>query len=65
MKAVKAETRGSKTAEQLMAAEALRIEAALPKGVRRLILDEHGERRSSLQLAARMKLMQRAGAKLI
>jgi len=56
LKAVKAETRGSKTAEQLMAAEALRIEAALPKGVRRVILDEHGERRSSLQLADRMKL---------
>jgi 23S rRNA (pseudouridine1915-N3)-methyltransferase len=56
LKAVKAETRGSKTAEQLMAAEATRIEAALPRGVRRVVLDERGERRTSLQLAERMKL---------
>ena len=55
LKAVKAETRGSKTAEQLMAAEAARIEAALPKGVRRIILDERGERRTSVQLAERLK----------
>jgi len=47
LKAVKAETRGSKTAEQLMAAEAARIEAALPKGVRRIILDERGEGRDA------------------
>ena len=59
LKAVKAETRGSKTAEQLMAAESLRIEAALQavgKGVRRVILDEHGERRTSKALAERMSL---------
>lgn len=55
LKAVKAETRGSKTAEQLMAAEAGRIEAALPKGVRRVVLDERGDRLTTLQLAARMK----------
>ena len=55
LKAVKAEPRGAKTAEQLMAAEAVRIEAALPRGVRRIVLDEHGERRTTVQLAARMK----------
>ena len=55
LKAVKAEPRGAKTAEQLMAAEATRIEAALPKGVRRVVLDERGERVTTLQLAARMK----------
>ena len=55
LKAVKAETRGSKTAEQLMAAEATRIEAALPKGVRRVVLDERGDRLTTLQLSARMK----------
>ena len=55
LKAVKAEPRGAKTAEQLMAAEALRIEAAIPRGVRRIVLDEHGERRTTVQLAARMK----------
>jgi 23S rRNA (pseudouridine1915-N3)-methyltransferase len=59
LKAVKAETRGSKTAEQLMAAEAQRIELALQacgKSVRRVILDERGERRTSVQLAERLKL---------
>lgn len=55
LKAVKAETRGSKTAEQLMAAEAGRIEAALPKGVRRVVLDERGDRLTTMQLSARMK----------
>ncbi len=55
LKAVKAETRGSKTAAQLMAAEAGRLEAALPKGVRRVVLDEHGDRLTTVQLAARMK----------
>ena len=55
LKAVKAETRGSKTPEQLMAAEATRIEAALPKGVRRVVLDERGDRLTTLQLSARMK----------
>lgn len=55
LKAVKAETRGSKTAEQLMAAEAARLEAALPKGVRRVVLDERGDRLTTVQLSARMK----------
>ncbi len=54
LKAVKAEPRSGKSAEQLMAAEAARIEAAVPRGVRRVVLDEHGERRSTLQLAARL-----------
>ena len=56
LKAIKAEPRGARTATQLMAAEAARIELALPRGVRRVILDEHGERRTTLQLAARLKL---------
>ncbi len=55
LKAVKAETRGSKTPQQLMAAEAARLEAALPKGVRRVVLDERGDRLTTLQLSARMK----------
>lgn len=55
LKAVKAETRGSKTAEQLMAAEATRLEAALPRGVRRVVLDERGDRLTTKQLSARMK----------
>ena len=55
LKAVKAETRGSKTAPQLMAAEAQRIDAATPRGVRRVVLDEGGERLTTATLAARMK----------
>lgn len=61
LKAVKAETRGSKTAAQLMAAEATRIEAALPKGVRRIVLDERGDRVTTVQLASRMEGWQRDG----
>ena len=54
LKAVKAEPRSGKTADQLMAAEAVRIEAALPKGVRRVVLDEHGSRLTTVQLAQRL-----------
>jgi len=54
LKAVKAEPRGSKTAEQLMAAEAARLEAAIPKGARRVVLDERGTRLTTVQLAQRM-----------
>lgn len=53
LKAVKAEPRAGKSIEQLMAAEAARIEAALPKGVRRVVLDEHGSRVTTQALAAR------------
>ena len=53
--AVKAETRGRKTAEQLMAAEAMRLQAALPRGVQRVVLDERGARVTTLQLADRMR----------
>jgi 23S rRNA (pseudouridine1915-N3)-methyltransferase len=56
LKAVKAETRGSKTPEQLMAAEATRLSAALPKGVRRVVLDERGTRLTTVQLSERMKV---------
>ncbi|MBX9716167.1 MAG: 23S rRNA (pseudouridine(1915)-N(3))-methyltransferase RlmH [Burkholderiaceae bacterium] len=54
LKAVKAEPRTGKTAEQLMGAEAVRIEAALPKGVRRVVLDEQGARLTTMQLAQRL-----------
>ena len=55
LRAVKAEPRSGKTAEQLLAAEGARIEAALPRGVRRVVLDEHGTRLTTVQLAARLK----------
>lgn len=61
LKAVKAETRDSRTAEQLMAGEAARLEAALPKGVRRVVLDERGDRLTTAQLSARMKAWQHDG----
>lgn len=61
LKAVKAEPRGAKTAEQLMVAEATRIEAALPKGVRRVVFDERGERIGTAQLALRLQAWQRDG----
>jgi 23S rRNA (pseudouridine1915-N3)-methyltransferase len=54
LKAVKAEPRGGKAADQLMSAEAARIEAALPRGVRRVVLDEHGTRLTTMQLAQRL-----------
>jgi 23S rRNA (pseudouridine1915-N3)-methyltransferase len=56
LRAVKAQPRSSgKTAAALMAAEAERIEAALPKGLRRVVLDERGERRTTPQLAERLR----------
>ncbi len=55
LKALKAEPRVGKTAAQCMAAEAGRFEAALPRGVRRVLLDEHGSRLSTLQLAERLR----------
>jgi 23S rRNA (pseudouridine1915-N3)-methyltransferase len=54
LKTVKAEPRAGRNAAQLMAAEATRIEAALPRGARRIALDEHGERVTSAELAARL-----------
>jgi 23S rRNA (pseudouridine1915-N3)-methyltransferase len=56
LKVLKAEPRSSgKTAAQCMAAEAQRFEAALPKGVRRVVLDEHGSRLTTAQLAERLR----------
>lgn len=56
LKAVKAEPRSTgRTATQLMAAEAQRLEAACPKGARRVVLDERGSRLTTPQLAERLK----------
>lgn len=55
LKALKAEPRGAgKSAAQHMAAEATRFEAALPKGIRRVALDERGTRHTTASLAQRM-----------
>lgn len=55
LKAVKTEPRGSKTTETLMAAERSRIEAAVPKGARVVVLDERGDRLTTVALAVRLK----------
>jgi 23S rRNA (pseudouridine1915-N3)-methyltransferase len=56
LKAVKAEPRSSgKPASALKAAEAQRLEAALPKGARRVALDEQGTRCTTLALAERLR----------
>lgn len=61
LKAVKAEARGTKTPAQLMAAEAARIETAVPRGARRVALDEQGDRVTSPQLARRLLAWQGEG----
>ena len=62
LKAVKAEPRsGGKSAEQLMAAEASRLDAAVPRGARRVVLDEHGARLTTPQLAQRLAAWQQDG----
>ena len=55
LKALKAEPRAGKTAVQCMAAEAQRLESALSKGVRRVILDERGSRLTTARLAERLQ----------
>jgi 23S rRNA (pseudouridine1915-N3)-methyltransferase len=62
LKALKAEPRTSgKTAAALMAAERARIDAAVPKGARRVVLDERGDRVSTAELARRLLAWQRDG----
>ncbi len=55
LKAVKTEPRGSRTVEQLQAAERERIEAAIPRGARVVALDERGTALTTTALAARLK----------
>ncbi len=55
LKALKAEPRSARTAAQCMAAEAQRIEAACPKGARRVALDERGSPLNTQQLAERVR----------
>ena len=62
LKTVKAEPRTlGKPVEALMAAEAERLRAALPRGARRVILDERGERQTTAQLAERLREWGRDG----
>jgi 23S rRNA (pseudouridine1915-N3)-methyltransferase len=61
LKELKAEPRAGRTAAQCMAAEAARFEAALGKGWRRVVLDEHGTRATTAQLAVRLQQWQADG----
>lgn len=54
LRPVKAEPRGSRTVEQMMDAEATRLEAACGTGVRRVVLDERGDRLTTRALADRL-----------
>jgi len=58
LKAVKTEPRGSKSLETLYAAERERIEAAIPKGSRIVVLDERGSNLTTMALAQRLKTWQ-------
>jgi len=58
LKAVKTEPRGSRTVEQLMAAERERIEAAIPRGSHIVVLDERGTALTTVALATRLKTWQ-------
>jgi 23S rRNA (pseudouridine1915-N3)-methyltransferase len=62
LKAVKAEPRTlGKPVEALKAAEARRLDAACARGARRVVLDERGDRLTTVQLAERLLAWQRDG----
>ncbi len=61
IKTVKTEPRGSKTLETLYLAERGRIEAAIPRGTRVVVLDERGTSLTTQALAARLTAWQREG----
>ena len=61
LRAVKTEPRGSKTLETLYAAERERIEAAIAKGMRIVVLDERGTSLTTKALAARLQAWQGEG----
>jgi 23S rRNA (pseudouridine1915-N3)-methyltransferase len=62
LKAVKTEPRGSRTVEQLVAAERKRIEEAIPRGTRIVALDERGTALSTVALAGKLKDWQLGGS---
>ena len=61
LRAVKTEPRGSKTLDTLYAAERERIEAAIPRGARVVVLDERGAHLSTQQLATQLREWQLEG----
>ncbi len=65
LRAIKTEPRGSKTVEQLVAAERKRIEEAIPKGTRVVALDERGTNLRTTALAARLTEWQMGGGDVV
>lgn len=61
LKAVKTEPRGSKTLSTLLALERERIQAALPKGARVVVLDERGTSLTTQALAQQLQQWQMGG----
>jgi len=61
LKAIKTEPRASKSLETLLAAERVRIEAAIPKGCRMVALDERGTALTTLALAGKLTDWQLSG----
>ncbi|MDB5869881.1 MAG: hypothetical protein JWP96_2213 [Polaromonas sp.] len=61
LKAVKTEPRGSKTLENLLAAERGRIEGAIARGCRIVALDERGTAVTTMALAENLKSWQLSG----
>jgi 23S rRNA (pseudouridine1915-N3)-methyltransferase len=58
LKAVKTETRGSKTLDNLLVAERERIECAIARGSRIVALDERGTSLTTMALAKKLKTWQ-------
>ncbi len=58
---IKPEPRGSKSREQLLAAEKDRIRGALPAAARLVVLDERGDDLTTLQLARRLETWMQDG----
>jgi 23S rRNA (pseudouridine1915-N3)-methyltransferase len=61
LKTVKTEPRASKTIDSLYAAERARIEAAIPRGSRIVVLDERGTTLTTVALAAKLTDWQLGG----
>ena len=58
---IKPEPRGSKTREQLLAAERARLREAMPGSCRLVVLDEKGDDLTTLQLAKRLETWMQDG----
>lgn len=58
---IKPEPRGSKTREQLLAAEKGRLREAMPSGCRLVVLDEKGDDLTTLKLAQRLEAWMQDG----